>query len=409
MEKIQLVQIGAGGYGEFYMEEYLSGAHGNITLAGVVDPFIDRCSTHDTLLAKGIPVFDDLEAFYAEHSAELAVIASPIQFHLQQTTVALQNGSHVLCEKPLGATWQEVQQMIAARDAADRFVAIGFQASFSVPVQQLKADIMSGRFGAPKRLKTIALWRRFNGYYERASWAGQLRTPDGDWVLDSPANNATAHYLHNSLYVIGPEVDRSATPATVSAELYRANDITGFDTSATRIMTTEGVEILFYTSHAADDKENLGPVFHYEFEDATVQYEIDNSIVAHHNGEVIDTYGDPCADSTCKLIAAADAAAGNRSIVCGPEAAGMQTLCINGMHESMPNICQWPADLITMGNLEEEHSEQYRQVTGLRQVLKACYDQNQLPAECGTPWAVAGDIVDMRGYEVFPRDPTRFP
>ena len=131
MEKIQIVQIGAGGYGEFYMEEYLSGAHGNITLAGVVDPFIDRCSTHDTLLAKGIPVFDDLEAFYAEHSAELAVIASPIQFHLQQTTVALQNGSHVLCEKPLGATWQEVQQMIAARDAAERFVAIGFQASFS--------------------------------------------------------------------------------------------------------------------------------------------------------------------------------------------------------------------------------------------------------------------------------------
>ncbi|MDP6450103.1 MAG: Gfo/Idh/MocA family oxidoreductase, partial [Lentisphaeria bacterium] len=103
MEKIQLVQIGAGGYGEFYMGEYLPGSHENITLAGVVDPFIERCSTHDALLAKGIPIFDDLEAFYAEHSADLAVIASPIQFHLPQTIVALQNGSHVLCEKPLGA------------------------------------------------------------------------------------------------------------------------------------------------------------------------------------------------------------------------------------------------------------------------------------------------------------------
>ncbi len=409
MKKTRLVQIGAGGYGESYMEQYLSGAHENITLAGVVDPFIDRCSTHDTLLAQGIPIFDDLEAFYAGHSAELAVIASPIHFHMPQTIVALQNGSHVLCEKPLGATWQEVRQMIDARDAANRFVAIGFQASFSTPVQQLKADIMSGRFGAPKRLKTIALWRRFNGYYERASWGGQLRRPGGDWVLDSPANNATAHYLHNSLYVIGPAVDRSATPATVSAELYRANEITSFDTVAARIATTEGVEILFYTSHAADGEENLGPVFHYEFEDATVQYELDSPIVARHNGEVIETYGDPSEGSACKLIAAADAAAGNRAILCGPEAAGMQTLCINGMHESMPNICEWPAELITIGNLEEEHSEQYRQVTGLQQVLKACYDQNQLPSECGTPWAVAGDTVDMSGYEAFPRDPARFP
>ena len=409
MKKIRLVQIGAGGYGEFYMREYLSGAHENITLAGVVDPFIDRCSVHDALLAKGIPIFDDLETFYAEHSAELAVIASPIQFHLQQTTVALENGSHVLCEKPLGATWQEVQQMIAARDAADRFVAIGYQASFSVPAQQFKADIMSGRFGAPKRLKTIVLSRRFNGYYERASWAGQLRTPGGDWVLDSPANNATAHSLHNSLYVIGPAVDHSATPATVSAELYRANDITNFDTVAARIVTTEGVEVLFYTSHAADGEGNIGPNFEFEFADATVQYEVDGSIVAHHNGEVIETYGNLYKNDTRKLIAATDAVAGNRDIVCGPEAAGMHTLCINGMQESMPDICEWPAELITIGNRDKEHSEQYRQVTGLQQVLQECYDRNLLPAECGTPWAVAGDTVDMSGYEAFPRDPARFP
>ena len=40
-------------------------------------------------------------------------------------------------------------------------------------------------------------------YFKRNDWAGHLRTPAGEDVLDSPLNNATAHYLHNMLYVLG--------------------------------------------------------------------------------------------------------------------------------------------------------------------------------------------------------------
>jgi len=34
-------------------------------------------------------------------------------------------------------------------------------------------------------------------------------------VLDSPVNNATAHYLHNMFYVLGHATDASAMPACV--------------------------------------------------------------------------------------------------------------------------------------------------------------------------------------------------
>jgi hypothetical protein len=53
-------------------------------------------------------------------------------------------------------------------------------------------------------------------------------------IFDSPANNATAHFLHNMFYLLGATRETSAAPAVVQAELYRANAIENFDTAAIR-------------------------------------------------------------------------------------------------------------------------------------------------------------------------------
>ncbi len=51
---------------------------------------------------------DDLDAVY---------IASPNSFHAEQAILFLQNGKHVLCEKPMAANSSEVKRMIqAAKD-----------------------------------------------------------------------------------------------------------------------------------------------------------------------------------------------------------------------------------------------------------------------------------------------------
>src|SRR5690606_17230028 len=105
-------------------------------------------------------------------------------------------------------------------------------------------------------------------YYRRSGWAGKIRDPEGRWILDSPANNAMAHDLHNMFYVLGKKTDESAVPAWVEAELYRAYPIENFDTAAVRCRTADGVDVLFYVSHVPLAEK--GPVFSYEFERATV-------------------------------------------------------------------------------------------------------------------------------------------
>ncbi len=105
---------------------------------------------------------------------------------------------------------------------------------------------MEGVFGRAVRLKTITLWPRTHSHYARSRWAGRIKDDHGSWVLDSPVNNATAHYLHNMLYLLGKTTNSSARPASVEAELYRANNIENYDTGALRIKTEEGAEIFSF-------------------------------------------------------------------------------------------------------------------------------------------------------------------
>ncbi len=387
-----VVLVGVGGYGNTYVNALLDGRDtGPVRIAGVVDPFPEGCRRLPELRASGIPCYADLAAFYREHAADLAVVSSPIARHCEHTCLALENRSHVLCEKPLGATVEQVEAMRKARDRAGRFVAIGYQWSFNEAVRALKHDFLAGRLGRPRRLRTLVLWPRDAGYYARNDWAGALRDPEGRWVLDSPVNNATAHYLHNMFYVIGPTPDRSAVPARVRAELYRANPISNYDTGACRVVTDSGVELFFYSSHAVEVQR--GPEYVFEFEKAVVTYSPQKAaIVARFADGSIRDYGDPNRDAMKKLRDCLAATRGQADIVCGIEAASSQTLCMNGMQLSGAPISEFPPEMLRSRG---EGAKRRIYVHDLDRVLAACWEQGRLPSESDVPWARRGREVDV--------------
>ena len=62
-------------------------------------------------------VTTDYEALIGDPDLDVIDICSPNNFHAPQTIAALDAGKHVLCEKPLAPTVDEIRQMIAARDS----------------------------------------------------------------------------------------------------------------------------------------------------------------------------------------------------------------------------------------------------------------------------------------------------
>ncbi len=396
---VSVVMVGISGMGLHYLMTLLEEfSPGEIELRAAVDPFPEKSERFPELKEKGIPVFDSLSEFYgSSRTAELVVISSPTQHHVPQSYEALRHNSHVLCEKPIGATIQDANQLIQVKEESNHWVMIGYQWSYSKAIQCLKRDILKGMFGRPVRLKSLCFWPRAEDYYGKSSWLGRKKDEEGRWVLDSPANNAMAHFLHNLFYVLGDHADTSAQPTAVTAELYRAYPIQNFDTVACRAFTQEGTELLFYASHVT--RPDQGPIFSFEFEQATITYgEFSEEIIAIDRKRKEKHFGSPeAAHHFLKLFDAVACVREPKPVVCGPEAARSQTLCVNGIQESFQEIVEFPESMV-----HKEESEGRWWVEGLAEGFYDCYTKGILPSEGNIPWARAGIPVDVRDYHFFP-------
>ena len=393
-DPLKIALVGVGGYGTTYVPLLLSEAERhNFRFVGGVDPFPERSNKIEDLQDAAIPIYPSMDALYSAVTPDLVVLSTPIGLHAAQTSMALAHGSHVLCEKPIAATPVDAARMRSARNAAGKLVAIGYQWSFSSAVQALKADALAGVFGKLKRMRTVVLWPRDESYYARNDWAGATKNARGDWVLDSPVNNACAHHLHHMLYVAGNAVDRSATPRRVTAELYRANKIQNFDTAALRLDLSDGVEAYFYVTHAGQKTHH--PVYTYEYENATIESrdEHDAHIIAtFKNGERKD-YGTPATDyRDGKLWSTIAAIRTGTPTLCGIEAATPHCQVVWACQQSAYQIKTFPqSELQVIG----ESPRRITTVPGIDQVLMDCFEKSVLPSEIGVPWAVKATTVNV--------------
>jgi predicted dehydrogenase len=397
MKQISVVLAGIGGYGAKYVENILRKTDSWFRIAGVVDPYPEKSTMYSRLKDMDIPIFKTLKEFYQHKKADLAIISSPIHYHCEQTCEALENGSNVLCEKPAAATVQEIKEMIYQRERHRKLVAVGFQWAYDPVFLKLKQDVIAGKFGAPLRLKALVLWPRDIFYYKRTSWAGRL-IMNGKFVLDSVANNATSHFLHAMLFLIGNDLQNSITPKAVEAELYRVNKIESFDTCCMKIKTLSA-EIMFYASHAVN--ELWGPQFAFDFEGAKIVY--NDPEIPESQGKIIaiyknrkEIYGPVEHGSMRKLwVVMENLGKGRNEPVCTLESALSQTLVINGAHESS-EIIDFPEAVVKF-----DKDKSLFWVKGLSEFMKSCFEKNKLFSEMGISWAKHGRKIELDNYEFF--------
>jgi len=260
-----------------------------------------------------------------------------------------------------------------------KFVMIGYQWSYAKAILELKADITAGLYGKPELLKTLVLWPRSNVYYQRGGgWAGKLRAADGTTINDSVVSNATAHYLHNMLYVTGGADGRSSEVTALDCTLLRTNPIENFDTATVKFTMDNGAQGLFVVSHST--KETVNPVFEYRFQKGIVTY---GGAQAHILGTLADgtvkDYGDPFENATLEKIQVAIAATRDPGFVpvCGVQAAAPQVRCVE-------KIQTHPIHSVRQDVILEKvtETERFLYVDGLDAALQECYLEEKLLADC---------------------------
>jgi predicted dehydrogenase len=89
------------------------------------------------------------EALVADPAVDVVYVATPHTLHLENTRLAFEAGRHVLCEKPLGVTAAEAQEMVRLARLHDRFLMEGMWMACH-PV--VRAVLDRERFGRPRQV-----------------------------------------------------------------------------------------------------------------------------------------------------------------------------------------------------------------------------------------------------------------
>ena len=395
---LRVAIVGMGGYAAHHLSTVTAAAErGWLQHVAQVAPPFDQEHFPDRvreLRERGVAVYLSLREMLAAARNEIDLVAIPtgIALHRGMTVASLEAGVHVLVEKPAAGSVQDVDAMIAARDRSGRQCAVGFQHVYEELGRTVKSWVCEGRFGAVQGLRAYGCWPRSPAYYQRNDWAGRLASGD-DWVLDAPHHNALSHAVNLMLFLGSSRPQRSLTPVSVQAELYRANPIEAADTVCMRVATAEAVDLFFAASHCTDRSEN--PRFTVDTEAARISIDYVKEVCIswrdgreerhHFESEPTDVLEDV-------LRAVQDQTA---RPACPLEVARAETMCACGTYESSA-VHPLPPEHLSVG---EDEAVTARGMTEL--VMRAC-EEASLFSELGVSWAQPGDVISLQGYDYFP-------
>lgn len=123
--------------------------------------------------------FDDLLAM---DEIDVIDICTPPGVHLPMVAAALEAGKHVVCEKPLVGSLQDVDAILALEKRAKGLLMPVFQYRFGNGIEQAKAVIDAGLAGKPYVGTVETFWRREAPYYA-VPWRGKWKTELGGVLM----------------------------------------------------------------------------------------------------------------------------------------------------------------------------------------------------------------------------------
>ncbi len=141
----------------------------------------------------------DYHELLADPEITLVSVCTDHASHARIVIDALEAGKHVICEKALGRTFDDLEAMTAAARRHPELVSAGiFQHRFEPANRQLKTLVETGKFG---KLLTVNL--NFNclrtaEYYQKDAWRGTLRGEGGGILI-----NQAIHHLDQLRYLFG--------------------------------------------------------------------------------------------------------------------------------------------------------------------------------------------------------------
>lgn len=183
----QVLNMGVVGIGRIGQQHAL-----NILRAVPRAKLVCACSPADAdlrwaeeeLVPYGVAVFRTFEEMIQFPGLDAVVVASITSLHYEHTKVALQRGIHVLCEKPISQTIEQLEHLVdIATSSPQTRVMVGFTRRFDENYQEAVEKIRAGAIGSPVVIRSQGCEKLSDEPFMHAYVANAARA--GGFFVDS--------------------------------------------------------------------------------------------------------------------------------------------------------------------------------------------------------------------------------
>lgn len=192
------------------------------------------------------PIYDDAEALLARHDVDVALIAGTYGSRAAGCTAALRAGAHVLADKPLCTSLEQLETIRRASQVAGRQVSIVFEKRFMPETVALRRLLAEGVLGEIAMVASTGPHKL--GQASRPAW---FLDPD---TYGGIAGDLPVHDIDLVLTLVGDQAGHLPS-GTVSALVgnTRPEDHPGFDDHVALLMRTGEVPATIEASWLAPE------------------------------------------------------------------------------------------------------------------------------------------------------------
>jgi len=200
--RLKFAIVGYGAIGKRHAEMIINNPRA--ALVGIVD-VRKEVMDNESEDRKKIPFFTSIDdLFSASILIDVVNICTPNGLHAEQCIKGLSNKSHVVCEKPMGLSKPNCEQVIFKALEVSRQVFCVMQNRYSSPAVWLKSIIEEKRLGKIHMVQVNCYWNRGEGYYAKSQWKGTLKLDGG------PLFTQFSHFVDIMYWLFGDIKDIKA-------------------------------------------------------------------------------------------------------------------------------------------------------------------------------------------------------
>jgi predicted dehydrogenase len=141
---LNVAVIGVGGIARTHMPGWQASTHAEVVAGADINPTMLESWGKEHGVTQ---LYTSTDELLRNPDIDIIDICVPNMHHAPLAIAALEAGKHVICEKPLAPTPEDVQKMIAARDRSGKLLMTAQHFRFAGVSQAMKKEIGTGALG----------------------------------------------------------------------------------------------------------------------------------------------------------------------------------------------------------------------------------------------------------------------